>query len=177
MFEDQPSIFEVVSRYVNLRKAGKEWVGLSPFRSEKTPSFYVNEEKGTFYDFGDGQGGDVISFIQKIEDLDFKGALSHLGVEELPQRTRENQAAREDAKEIVAWASSVSDQIGEKLREIGQDQRLLQEFTDKELATWQRGVLQRQWTLLVTVDDDLADPVSMVELYENREIIEGLLTL
>lgn len=51
------SITEVVGRYVNLRKRGKEFTGLCPFHSEKTPSFTVNEEKGLFYCHGCHQGG------------------------------------------------------------------------------------------------------------------------
>ena len=119
----------------------------------------------------------MIAFIEKIEGLGFKDALTRLGVEEPPRRSREDQAARDEAKEIVGWASRVSEQIGEKLRAIGQTQRLLAEFTDRDLANWELKSLRRQWTLLTVIDDDLADPVSMVELYENREIIEGLLTL
>lgn len=82
---------------------------------------------------------------------------------------------RDESKRIVAWALSVGEQIGEKLREIGQDQRLLREFTDMKLAEWYRGVLKRQWDIITVIDDDLADLVSMIELWEHREIIEGLL--
>ncbi|MCH8054828.1 MAG: hypothetical protein IH857_01580 [Deltaproteobacteria bacterium] len=173
----QLSIVDVAGQYTELKRTGQEWKGLCPFHSEKTPSFFVNEEKAVFYCYGCLEGGDVIAFIEKIEGLGFKDALTRLGVEEPPRRSREDQAARDEAKEIVGWASRVSEQIGEKLRAIGQTQRLLAEFTDRDLANWELKSLRRQWTLLTVIDDDLADPVSMVELYENREIIEGLLTL
>ncbi len=174
---DRPSITSVITRYTDLQSAGRELKGLCPLHSEKTPSFTVNEEKGLFYCHGCGEGGDLISFIEKAEGLDFKDALSHLGFENPPQRTREDQATRDEAQQIVAWSASASNLIGEKLREIGQDQRLLQEFTDKDLATRQRGVLQRRWTILVVIDDDLADPISMIELWEHRGLIEDLLAL
>ena len=173
----RPSIVEVIGRYTELLRTGQEWRGLCPFHSEKTPSFFVNEDRGVYYCHVCLEGGDVIVFIEKIEGLGFKDALTHLGVEGPPRRNREDQATRTDAKQIVAWAQTIGDLIGEKLREIGQDKRLLQEFTDKELATWHRGVLQRQWTLLVIIDDDLADPQCLPELYENRDLIKGLLEL
>ncbi|MGQ9753104.1 MAG: DNA primase [Thermaceae bacterium] len=76
------SLREVVSRYVALRPAGKgRWKGLCPFHHEKTPSFYVDEDKGLFYCFGCKAGGDLIGFVQKIEGLEFKEALRLLAQE------------------------------------------------------------------------------------------------
>lgn len=72
------SIVDVVSSYVKLTKSGRNWKGLSPFNKEKTPSFYVNPERGTYYCFSSGQGGDHFEFIQKMEGVDFKGALKIL---------------------------------------------------------------------------------------------------
>ncbi|HRH55987.1 MAG TPA: DNA primase [Candidatus Paceibacterota bacterium] len=72
------TIVDVVSPYVKLTKAGRNWRGLSPFNKEKTPSFYVNPERGTYYCFSSGQGGDHFEFIQKMEGVDFKGALKIL---------------------------------------------------------------------------------------------------
>lgn len=72
------SILEVVSPYVKLTKSGRNYKGLSPFNKEKTPSFYVNVERGTYYCFSSGQGGDQFEFIQKMEGVDFKGALKIL---------------------------------------------------------------------------------------------------
>src|SRR3989344_3112390 len=76
--KDKLSIVDVVAPYVKLTKAGKYWKGLSPFNKEKTPSFYVNPERGTYYCFSSGQGGDQFEFIQKMEGVDFKGALKIL---------------------------------------------------------------------------------------------------
>lgn len=72
------SIHDVVSMYVKLTKSGRNYKGLSPFNKEKTPSFYVNVERGTYYCFSSGQGGDQFEFIQKMEGVDFKGALKIL---------------------------------------------------------------------------------------------------
>jgi len=68
----------VVGEYVQLKRAGRNWKGLSPFSDEKTPSFIVSPEKGIWHDFSSNQGGDVFSFIMMVEGLDFRGALEHL---------------------------------------------------------------------------------------------------
>lgn len=72
------TILEVVQPYVKLTKAGRYYRGLSPFGKEKTPSFYVNPERGTYYCFSTSQGGDHFTFIEKMEGVDFKGALKIL---------------------------------------------------------------------------------------------------
>lgn len=69
---------EVASSYVNLNRRGRNMVGLCPFHGEKTPSFNIYTENGSFYCFGCGVGGDVITFIMKIENLDYIDAVKFL---------------------------------------------------------------------------------------------------
>jgi DNA primase len=87
---DRVSLVEVVSTHVALRKAGRNYLGLCPFHSEKTPSFTVSEERGLFHCFGCGAGGTVFTFLMKMERLDFPEAVEQLakraGVK-LPERT------------------------------------------------------------------------------------------
>jgi DNA primase len=71
-------IESVVSSYVNLKPAGSNLIGLCPFHSEKTPSFTVFKNTQTCYCFGCGSGGDVVTFIMKMENLDYVGALEFL---------------------------------------------------------------------------------------------------
>src|SRR3954471_20069693 len=66
---------DVIGRTVKLRRSGREYVGLSPFAKEKTPSFYVNDEKGFFHDFSSGKHGDLIAFLQETERLTFPEAV------------------------------------------------------------------------------------------------------
>lgn len=75
---NRANIVEVVSEYVTLRKAGRNFVGLCPFHREKTPSFSVNPDKQIFYCFGCGEGGDVFSFLMKINNTSFPEALKLL---------------------------------------------------------------------------------------------------
>ena len=72
------NIEDVVSEYVQLKRAGRNYKALSPFTNEKTPSFIVSPEKQIWHDFSSGKGGDVISFIEQVEGLDFKGSLDLL---------------------------------------------------------------------------------------------------
>ena len=71
-------IGDIVSGYVNLKRRGRNLVGLCPFHGEKTPSFNLYPENGSFYCFGCGAGGDVITFIRRIENLDYIDAVKFL---------------------------------------------------------------------------------------------------
>lgn len=87
--KDKLSILDVISPYVELHKAGKNFKGKSPFAAEKTPSFYVSPDRGMYYCFSTSQGGDIFNFVQSMEGVDFKGALKILaekaGVELVPE--------------------------------------------------------------------------------------------
>ncbi len=72
------NIVDVVGEYVRLTKGGANWKGICPFHSEKSPSFMVNEEKQIFHCFGCGKGGDVFTFVEEIESLDFRETLKML---------------------------------------------------------------------------------------------------
>lgn len=72
------AIEDIVSEYVELKRSGRNFKGLSPFANEKTPSFMVSPEKQIFHDFSSGKGGDMFTFIMEVEGLDFRGALEHL---------------------------------------------------------------------------------------------------
>ena len=76
--KDRLNIIDVISPYVELHKAGKNFKGKSPFTSEKTPSFYVSPDRGMYYCFSTSQGGDMFSFVQAMEGVDFKEALKIL---------------------------------------------------------------------------------------------------
>jgi DNA primase len=72
---------DVIGKTVKLRRQGREYVGLSPFTKEKTPSFYVNDDKGQFFDFSSGKTGDIIAFLQEAERLTFVEAVERLAAE------------------------------------------------------------------------------------------------
>ena len=72
------SIVDVVGQFVTLRKVGRNWVGLCPFHAERSPSFNVREETGRYKCFGCDKSGDVFTFVQEHEHVDFVGAVEHL---------------------------------------------------------------------------------------------------
>ena len=76
--KEKNDIVDVISSYVNLRRSGNRYIGLCPFHSEKTPSFFVNPGMQLYHCFGCGAGGTVIHFIEHIENLDFVEAVKFL---------------------------------------------------------------------------------------------------
>jgi len=72
-------VSEVVGRRVQLKKAGREWRGLSPFNKEKTPSFFVNDQKMAWFDFSSGKNGSIFDFVMMTEGLPFPEAVERLG--------------------------------------------------------------------------------------------------
>jgi len=97
---------EVIGKSVKLRKNGREWVGLSPFSKEKTPSFYVNDEKRFYHDFSSGKHGDIISFLQETERLSFNEAVEKLASEagmSLPVDTPQAKAAEMKRRGLTDW--------------------------------------------------------------------------
>jgi len=107
------SIVDVVGRHVALRRAGKNWKGLCPFHGEKTPSFVVNEERGTYHCFGCGAGGSAFRFLMEIEGSSFPEAVRALATQagialvEGPSDPREERAReeRDEVLEVLALAA------------------------------------------------------------------------
>ncbi|NEU13856.1 DNA primase [Methylobacterium sp. BTF04] len=103
---------DVVGRRVRLKKAGREWRGLSPFNSEKTPSFYVNDQKQFYHCFSSGKHGDVFTFLMETEGLSFPEAVERLAGEAgvtLPAPTadsREMETKRAGAFEVMEMAAA-----------------------------------------------------------------------
>ncbi len=104
-------VSEVVRRRVKLAKAGREWKGLSPFNAEKSPSFFVNDQKMAWFDFSSGQNGNIFDFVMRTEGLSFPEAVERLAGEaglQLPVVSRESeQRERERAtlQEVMELAA------------------------------------------------------------------------
>ncbi len=103
---DSINVYDLISGYVALKKTGKNWLGLCPFHSEKTPSFNVNTEKQIFHCFGCGVGGDVFKFVELQEGLNFPEAVKTLAARSgitLPQDTRDHRQDKrsEDEKKTL----------------------------------------------------------------------------
>ena len=157
---NKPSIVEVLSSYTNLRRQGREYLGICPLHREKTASFYVNEEKGVAHCFGCQWSGDVIAFIQKIEGLSFKETLDHLDLTNQPRPTRaevkKKQAVKETARNLADWVLTTSDGIAVRMREAGKRGQMVRdvlreaEMADKEFLQGEIGRVRREWTILTS---------------------------
>ena len=107
------SLVDVISRRVPLVKKGQNYWGCCPFHNEKTPSFSVNEDKGFYHCFGCGEHGDIISFVMKSENVDFRTAITELAAQaglKLPDykpKSHEQIAREESYFEIMENAASI----------------------------------------------------------------------
>ena len=139
--KDKLDILEVISPYVELHKAGKNYKGKSPFTAEKTPSFFVSPDRGMYYCFSTSQGGDMFTFIEKMEGVDFKEALKILaqkaGVELVPEAP-EKKTARDRSYAALQAATEFYQEWLEKNPEAKQylENRGVTEMTIK---AWQIG--------------------------------------
>jgi DNA primase len=112
-------ILPLVEDYVRLRKAGGTYKGLCPFHQERTPSFTVTPARGTYKCFGCGEGGDAISFVEKLEQVDFVGAIEHLakrfGVEleyeEISPEAERARRRRERLEQLLERATTFYERI------------------------------------------------------------------
>ena len=133
---------DVIGRKVKLKKQGKEWVGLSPFTNEKSPSFYVNDQKRIFKDFSSGIGGDVISFVMETERLSFMEAVEKLAEEagmQLPKATAQDEAAYDRMQRLRECCEAACTFFEDRLRAAeGSEARTYLEGRGLGAAAWAR---------------------------------------
>ncbi len=105
-------VSEVVRQRVKLKKSGREYVGLSPFGTEKTPSFFVNDQKMAWFDFSSGKNGNIFDFVMETEGLTFPETVERLAQDaglQLPARTPESdrqEQRRAGLHEVLEWAAA-----------------------------------------------------------------------
>lgn len=100
------NIEDVIGEYVQLKRAGRSFKGLSPFSGEKTPSFFVSPDKHIWHDFSSNKGGDIFAFVMEVEGMDFRQALEHLarkaGVDLSMYQNKGGQQVAERKKRLFA---------------------------------------------------------------------------
>ncbi len=148
--KDRLRIGELVSSYVKLERAGVNLKGRCPFHNEKTPSFFVSPERGSFHCFGCGKGGDIFTFMQEIEHIDFKEALHALAeragvtLSEFDARERGEKSRLRD---VMKRAVSLYESYLETHPEI--EQYLLERgLTKQSIKTHQLGYAPDGWSNL-----------------------------
>ncbi|MEE9273335.1 MAG: DNA primase [Robiginitomaculum sp.] len=120
-------VSDVVGKSVKLKRQGREFAGLSPFTNEKTPSFFVNDEKGFFHCFSSGKHGDAISFLMEIEGLSFPEAVERLaGIAGMEMPAVDPEAEKRVAanKKTIRWIERAQNFYQKSLRrELGSQAR------------------------------------------------------
>ncbi len=112
------SIVDTIQQYVALKRVGRNWVGLCPFHAEESGSFNVREETGRYKCFGCDKGGDVFTFVQEIEHLDFPGAVEHLAAKagvQLNYTTTGQSKERARRKQLVEAMSEAVEWYHQRL--------------------------------------------------------------
>jgi DNA primase catalytic core len=151
--KEKLTIVEVVAPYVKLTKAGRYHKGLSPFNKEKTPSFYINVDRGTYYCFSSGQGGDMFTFIEKMEGVDFKGALKILAEKagvplEYSGHNKDQNGKTDRLREAVSRAEAF---YARNLDEKGDAYQyaLSRGLTPETIRAWNLGLAPDGWRTLL----------------------------
>lgn len=145
-------IQDIIAPYVKLTRAGRSLRGLCPFHKEKTPSFHVSPERGTWHCFGCGLGGDGFSFIEKIEGVDFKSAMKLLAekagvVIEYTSGVREDTSKRDRLFEVMRRAGEWY--IGNLHDTPAYAYAKQRGLTDETIQNWGIGYAPEAWRALL----------------------------
>ena len=148
--KERLSIVEVISSYITVHEAGKNYKARCPFHNEKTPSFFVSPARGSYYCFGCGAKGDIFTFVQDFEGLDFKGALKVLadraGVQIV--YSKKDSGALDRLFLIMEEATLFFQNQLEKNEEAKQ-YILSRGVTNESIAEFRIGFAQNDWRMLL----------------------------
>ncbi|MEK7088439.1 MAG: DNA primase [Patescibacteria group bacterium] len=150
--KDRLGIAEVVSSYIKLEKAGKNLRARCPFHNEKTPSFFVSPDRGSFYCFGCAAKGDIFSFVEQMEGLDFKGALKLLAARagvKLEYRHVGERDSREKLFQILEETTRYFE-TNLKLNDEAKNYLKKRGLNDKTITAFRLGFAPDEWRALLT---------------------------
>ena len=152
--KDRTDIVQLIQEYVPLKKAGVNWKACCPFHQEKTPSFMVHPERQFFHCFGCGKSGDIFTFIQEMEGMDFPEALRLLaaraGVKIDAFRNEIDKSQKNRILDINARAAVFFHNFLLQMPNARKARDYLAErgLTSQTIADWQIGYAPDQWDLL-----------------------------
>ena len=159
----------IISEHTEIKRSGRQWMARCPLHGERTPSLSVAPEKGVYYCFGCQRSGDVITFVQEIEGLDFAGAVEMLagraGIQ-LRYTSRDEGAARSRGKRLLEAVAKAGDFYHQRLldgRDAGPARNYLRSrgYDGDLVRRWKLGWAPEDWDLLARhlglSDDDLRD--------------------
>ncbi len=148
--KDALAIVDVVQPYVKLTRAGKYFKGISPFTKEKTPSFFVSPERGLYHCFSSGKGGDMFTFIEEIEGVDFRGALKILAEKAGIPLVVERPGERDMRERLFAALAEANEFFVLNLasRTDAMDYLVTRGLTKETIREWTLGYAPKEWQSL-----------------------------
>lgn len=175
--KDRLTIVEVVQQYVKLTRAGKYYKGLSPFTKERTPSFFVSPDRGLYHCFSSGKGGDMFTFLQEMEGVDFRGSLKMLAEKAGIPLEDEKPGERDLREQLYSALASASSFFSEVLKEKPEAFSYLKTrgLTEETISLWSLGYAPNAWHELrdfllgKKFDDVLLERAGLVKKQENTE--------
>ena len=150
--KERLDIADVISSYVKLEKSGSNFKAKCPFHSEKTPSFFVSPTRQSFYCFGCGAKGDMFSFIEEIEGVDFRGALKLLADKAGVEIEYQSQETKTRNDKIFEAIHSAVEFYEERMKEHPEAARYLASrgVGDESIKKWRLGFAPDEWRSLHT---------------------------
>jgi DNA primase len=152
--KDRLSIEEVISSYIKLEKAGKNLKGRCPFHNEKTPSFFVSPERNNYYCFGCGAKGDIFTFVEQFEGLDFMGALKLLAERAGVEITfdKDSQVHKTEKERLYTIMDEATKFYEENLKNSKEAQEYLKKrgVTEETIKKFRIGYIPNDWRLVYT---------------------------
>jgi len=150
--KDKLSINEVVGQYVKLERAGRNWRARCPFHKEKTPSFMISPERGSYNCFGCGEKGDIFTFVEKMEHIDFRTALGQLAEKAgvvlknnyVPKEDNQNKEKDEQLRDACEAATVFFQAELEKRKDVLEYVKK-RGVTDETITTWRIGYAPAHW--------------------------------
>lgn len=178
--KERLGIEEVISSYIKLDKAGKNSKGKCPFHNEKTPSFFVSPDRGGYYCFGCGAKGDIFSFVEQFEGLDFMGALKLLadraGIQlEFDRNNQEHKTEKEKLLAIMEEATKFFEKGLDHSAE-ARDYLKKRGITEKTVKDFRIGFIPADWRLLYThlINKKFTDAdIEKAGLIKKPEAVDG----
>lgn len=148
--KERLNIVDLLGSYMKLEKAGKNMKARCPFHNEKTPSFFVSSERDSYYCFGCNAKGDIFTFVQEYEGLDFFGALKLLAERTGVTLERENFGQRNDKEAIFNCLEAATQFFESNLPQSNSAQKYLEKrgLSEKTIKEWRIGFVADDWRTL-----------------------------
>lgn len=150
--KERLSVLDVVQQYVKLTRAGKYYKGLSPFTKEKTPSFFVSPDRGLYHCFSTGKGGDMFTFLQEMEGVDFRGSLKMLAEKAGVPLETERPEERDERERLYRALQAATEFFVEQLKSKDDAREYLKNrgLLEETITGWSVGYAPKEWQSLHT---------------------------